>query len=212
MRKKEVNISAWQRIVYEFEHFTDHVIPYLVVLLAVVLVLENPFWTLVHLEKYEPWISIFDGVVVFFFVVDLAFKWMKTRNVREFFRLYWLDIVAVFPFYLAFRTYAEVVGILRIGEEATETAQKLAHEAVLLREARMFREAEELSKEARIAREAGIVGRSIRAAQRLLRALRARFYTSHRSLVAIHLEHRKRHGQLISLSRHRSLSVGRARS
>jgi len=209
MPKKEM--SAFQRAVHEFEHFTDHVIPYLVVLLAIVLILENPFWTLVHLEEYEPWISIFDGVVVFFFLVDLTFKWVKTRNVREFFRLYWLDIVAVFPFYLAFRTYAELVGILRIGEEATETAQKLAHEAVLLREARMFREAEELAKEARVAREVGIIERSIRAAQRLMRALKGRFYTSHRSLVAIHLEHRRRH-LAIARPRRRSLSASQARN
>lgn len=181
------------RATREFEHFTDHVIPFLVIALAVVLVLENPFWTLVHLEDYEPWITIFDSVVVFFFVVDLVFKWFKTKTVREFFRLYWLDIVAVFPFYLAFRAYAQIVGLFRIGEEISETAQKLAHEAVLLREARMFREAEEVAKEARVVREMGVMSRTIRAIQRLLRALRVRFYTSHRALVSIHEQHRRAH-------------------
>lgn len=191
MRKKEETRVQW--LMREFEHFTDHIIPYLVVLLAIVLILENPFWTLVHLEEYEPWITIFDSVIVFFFVVDLVFKWFKTRNIRKFFRLYWLDIVAVFPFYLAFRAYAQIVGVFRVGEELSETAQKLAHEAVLLREARMLREAEEVAKEARLAREANIVSRSIRSVQRLLRALRGRFYTSHRALVAVHEQHKRDH-------------------
>jgi len=179
-----------QSLIQEFEHFTDHVIPYLVILLAVVLVLENPFWTLVHLSELEPWITVFDGVVVFFFVIDLVFKWFKTRNIRKFFQLYWLDLVAVFPFYLLFRTFTEVAAIFRIGEEVSETGQKLAHEAVLLREARMFREAEELAKEARFAR---TTGREIRLGQRLLRALKGRFYTSHRVLVSVHEQHKREH-------------------
>lgn len=191
MHKKEENY--WHTLAEEFEHFTDHIIPWLVILLAIVLVLENPFWTLVHLEYYEPWISIFDTVVVFFFVADLVFKWFKTRNVRKFLRLYWLDIVAVFPFYLAFRAYAQIVGVFRIGEELSETAQKLAHEAVLLREARMFEEAERVAKEARVAREMSVIGRSVRAVQRLLRALRFRFYSSHKALVNIHKEHVRAH-------------------
>lgn len=191
MRKKERTLL--QRAVYEFEHFTDDIIPVLVVLLAIVLILENPFWTLVHLEDYAPWPTVFDTTVVFFFVVDLVFKWFKTRNIRRFFKLYWLDIVAVFPFYLGFRVYAQFAGIFRLGEEISETSQKLAHEAVLLREARMFREAEEVAKEARVAHEAGVVGRSIRAVQRILRVLKGRFYASHRALVAIHKEHRREH-------------------
>jgi hypothetical protein len=183
--------TVLQRAAHAFEHFTDHVIPYLVVALAIILILENPFWILVHLEEYEPWITVFDSVIVFFFVVDLVFKWFRTRNVRRFLRLYWLDIVAVFPFYLGFRAYAEIAGIFRVGEELSETAQKLAHEAVLLREARMFREAEELAKEARIAREASVVSRSIRGIQRLMRALRGRLYFSHRTVMLAHHEHRK---------------------
>jgi signal transduction histidine kinase len=183
----------WQVVVYEFEHFTDHIIPVLVVLIAIALVLENPFWTLVHLSEYEPWTSIFDGVIVFFFVVDLVFKWFKTRNVRRFFRLYWIDIIAVFPFYLLFRAYSELTAVFRVGEEVSEVGQKVAHEAVLLREASMLREAEEAAKEARIAKETKVVGRGIRGVQRFLRVMKGRLYTSHRALVAIHQEHERDH-------------------
>lgn len=183
----EAQESFTRRAMHEFEHFTDHAIPWLVLALAVVLVLENPFWTLVHLEHYEPWMTIFDGVIVFFFVMDLLFKWLKTRDIREFFKLYWLDIVAVFPFYLAFRAYSEVAAIFRIGEEFAKTGQEIAHETVLIREARLLREAEMLSKEARV------VSRETQSAGRILRLIKGRFYTSHQALIEIHKQHRKEH-------------------
>ncbi|MEM2916192.1 MAG: ion transporter [Candidatus Woesearchaeota archaeon] len=204
--EKKRNWLVW--FVREFEHFTDHAIPVLVILLAIVLVLENPFWTLVHISGYEPWVQIFDGVIVFFFVVDLVFKWFKTRNIRRFFRLYWIDVVAVFPFYLAFRAYSEVASFFRIGEEVAESGQKLAHEAVLIREARtlkeaeelakqarMLREAEELGKEARIAREARVFSRIVRPIQNMFRILKGRLYASHRALVEIHERHKREHAK-----------------
>jgi hypothetical protein len=205
MEKKR---TLWQRFYHEFEHFTDHVIPILVILLAVVLILENPLWTLLPVSHYEPWITIFDETIVFFFVADLVFKWVKTRNIRRFFRLYWIDMIAVFPFYLAFRAYAEVAAVFRIGEEVSETGQKLAHEAVLLREAKTLAEAEQLAKQARLLREAEAVGmeakiareasmftRITRPIQNAFRLLKGRLYTSHRALVAIHKQHEKEHKQ-----------------
>jgi hypothetical protein len=198
----------WQWFYHEFEHFTDHVIPILVILLAIVLILENPLWTLLPVSHYEPWIGIFDGLIVFFFVSDLVFKWFKTRNLRRFFRLYWIDMVAVFPFYLLFRVYAEVASIFRVGEEIAESGQKLAHEAVLIREAKTLAEAEKLAKEAQLLREAEAIGKQARIAkevsilnriarpiQALFRLLKGRFYTSHRALVAIHKQHEKEHRQ-----------------
>ena len=181
MPKKEVKrdnvLGFWMQ---EFEHFTDHIIPYLVIALAIILLLENPFWTLVHLENYEPWITVFDSLIIFFFVADLVFKWIKTQNVRKFLKLYWLDIVAVFPFYLGFRAYTELAGFFFIGEEVTEAGQKVAHEAVLLREARA-------------ARQARSVGRNIRIGQRLARAFKGRFYASHKALLSVHSRHKKDH-------------------
>jgi len=203
MQKKR---SRWQVFSHEFEHFTDHVIPYLVILLGIALILQNPFWTLVPLDTYGPLMTIFDEVIVFFFVVDLIYKWFKTRNVRRFFKLYWLDMVAVFPFYLAFRAYEEVAAIFRIGSEFSESGQKLAHEAVLLREARLIQEAEQLAKESKLAREAELLAkearlaaearvtsRGLREGQNLLRFMKGRFYASHRAMVAIHNEHSKEH-------------------
>ena len=131
---------------------------------------------MVDLHNYEPWLTVIDSVIIFFFVIDLVFKWIKTKNVRKFLRLYWLDIVAVFPFYLGFRAYTEIAGLFLI-EEVAETGQKVAHEAVLLREARL-------------ARETRVAGRGIRTGQRILRFFRGRFYASHKALLAIHAKHK----------------------
>ncbi len=195
-----------QKAIIEFEHFTDHIIPYLVIMLGIVLVLENPFWVLVHLSEYGPWLTIFDYTIVFFFVVDLIFKWFRTRNLRKFFKLYWIDMVAVFPFYLGFRAYAEVAGFFRVGEEFAESGQKLAHEAVLLREARTIREAEELAKQARLLREAEVLGvqarlakeatlfsRIMRPIQSVFRVLKGRLYVSHKSMLEMRRQHKKEH-------------------
>lgn len=191
MQQKKVTFL--QKAVHEFEHFTDDIIPFFVIALAIVLILENPLWTIVHLENYEPWPTVFDALVLFFFIVDLMFKWVKTRNVRKFFKLYWLDIIAVFPIYLGFRAYAQLAGFFRVGEQLTETGQKLAHEAVLLREAGMLQKSEELAKEARLAETLGRGERISQPLMRMLRALKGRFYTSHRAIQSIHDEHAREH-------------------
>jgi hypothetical protein len=197
MEKKR---SMWQKFTHEFEHLTDHIIPYLVIILAIVLILENPFWTLYPLSEHEPWMSIFDGIVVFFFVADLVFKWFQTKNIRTFFKLYWLDMIAVFPFYLAFRAYEQVAAIFAVGEEVALSSQKVAHEAVLLRETKLIQEAEQLAKETRIAKEAELLAkeaktasRGLRGGQNILRVMKGRLYASHRAMVAIHNEHAKDH-------------------
>jgi hypothetical protein len=197
MEKKR---SLWQRFTHEFEHFTDHIIPFLVIILALVLIVENPFWTLYPISEHGPWMTIFDYIIVFFFVVDLVFKWFKTKNVRKFFKLYWLDMIAVFPFYLAFRAYEQVAAIFAVGEQVAESGQKVAHEAVLLREARLIQEAEKLAMETRIAKEAEllakearITARGLRGGQNVLRVMKGRLYASHRAMVAIHNEHTKEH-------------------
>jgi len=160
-------------LLHGFEHFTDKIIPYLLIALAILLILENPFWTLVHLEEYEPGITIFDYTIVTFFVVDLIFKWFKVRRVGTFLKMYWLDIIAVFPFFFFFRLYLRLGTLLRIGEGISE-AQKVAHEAVLIREVSLIREVE-LAKETRLLKETRPLIRLLRVVQRFLRVLKGRF-------------------------------------
>jgi len=191
MRKKRVKNKKLRDFLQWFEHFIDRIIPFLLIVLAFLLIVDNPFWTLIDLEHYEPWVTIFDGLVVLFFVIDLTYKWFRTRKIRKFLKLYWLDIIAVMPFYLAFRAYTQFAAFFVLSEEITETAQKFAHEAVLLRETELLKEAR-IAKEARLLREARPVFRSLRAMQRLLRATKGRLYTSYHALIHSYRSHRKR--------------------
>ncbi|HSU72550.1 MAG TPA: hypothetical protein VLJ21_01745 [Candidatus Binatia bacterium] len=153
-----------------FEWFTDLIIPYLLVALGIELILENPFWTLYSLEYLEPFITYLDYFIAFFFIVDLSFKWVHVRNVVKFVKLYWLDILAVLPFYTAFRVYARFAAIAAAGEEVAE-AQKIAHEIVLAREAELLKEAELLAREEKILKDARPLARILRSMERGLRMI-----------------------------------------
>jgi len=165
----------------KLEWFVDKSMPYLLVILGIQLILDNPLWVLYSLEHFEPWVAIIDGIIVGFFVIDLIFKWIHTRNLLKFVKLYWLDIIAVLPIYLAFRVYARFAAIIQVGEELAE-AQKIAHEAVLVRETRLIREAEILAKEQRLLRAANPITRLIRTASRGLRLVAARMEVSRHAL------------------------------
>ncbi len=154
------------KIALKTEKFIDKAIPPLVLLLGILILLE-----FIHgLREYQRWIDAFDYVVVAFFLVDLTFKWYHTRKLVPFVKNYWLDILAVFPFYLAFRVWQEFIVVGTVAQEFGE-AQKLAHEVVLVRETRLLKEAE-LLKEARLLEELKIArfARGLQVGQRTLRA------------------------------------------
>lgn len=158
------------------ELFVDKAIPYMLVLLTVIIILEFTRYA----EPLHTPIIIADYIIITFFVVDLVFKWRHTRKVVPFIKLYWLDIIAVFPFYLVFRAFLVAREIVAAGE----TAQKALHEVALLREARLLREAEFL-REFRVLREAEAGAkyarevRLLRGVPRFLRLWKARFYLVH---------------------------------
>lgn len=145
------------------ERLVDKLMPVMLVLLAGVIVAEFTEWG----HHNEGILITLDYFIITFFVVDLAFKWYETRDALKFLKLYWIDIIAVFPFYTLFRLYFVAAEIFAAGEQA----QKFLHEAVLMREMRVLREAE---KSARFLKEA----RFVRFFARGLRLLRARWYVT----------------------------------
>ena len=150
------------------EKFIDYAIPPLVLLLGILILLE-----FIHgFEEYSYLISMFDYVIVAFFVVDLIFKWYHTRKLVPFIKHYWLDILAVFPFYLTFRVWQELVVVGTVAQGVSE-AQTFAHEIVLVRETRLLKEVE-LIKEARIIEEEikiARLARGIRVGERAVKAV-----------------------------------------
>lgn len=156
----------------KIEHFIDKSIPIMLVVLTILIILEFTKYG----ELYHDYILILDYIIITFFVVDLCFKWNHVRNFKKFVKLYWIDIIAVFPFYLVFRAFYLFREIIILSEEAP----KYLHELVLLRETKLLRELElakllHEAEYARLMREA----RFVRVAARFLRVIRARWYLAY---------------------------------
>jgi len=155
--------KRWKELLEHIEKWIDRLMPFMLILLAILIGLE--FTEFGH--KHHDLILTIDYFIIAFFIIDLSFKWAHTRNVVKFVKLYWIDIIAVFPFYLVFRLYAIATEAILVGEQA----QKLLHEAVLIRETRLLREAEYAAKFAK-------EGMFVRIFARGLRVLRARWYVT----------------------------------
>ena len=155
--------GAWGAL----ERFTDRTMPLWLILLGIMILLENPFWTIVSLSEFEPWAGILDSVILSFFILDLIFKWFSVRHWKQFLKHYWIDIIAVFPFYLLFRAWFTISSLLKMGEDLGE-GQRLLHEFLLLRETELLREAR-LVREAELIKEAGPLTRGVQTVERFFR-------------------------------------------
>ncbi len=158
------------------EEIVDRAIPYVVILLGIEIV-SSFIW---DLHAYEKWLHYFDYFVIAVFIIDLIFKWTRVRSMKVFVRLYWIDILAVFPFYWAFTAYETVAGITRVAEEG----QKVVHEALLIREVRIAREIEAI----RVAGESErFFIRMFRSGQRILRLIALQWEVAHGHIKRAHL-------------------------
>lgn len=93
---------------------TDKIMPYALVLLIIVIILEF----VVHIENHTVHliVKIADYIIIGIFVIDLISIYFLSPNLKYFFKNSWLDILAVMPFGLFFRLGRSIV---RIGQ-ATE--------------------------------------------------------------------------------------------
>jgi len=139
--------------VHFIEIFVDKIIPYLVLLLLFIIIGEFAFHDLVN--QYRIYVDIADYTILFFFLTDLCFKFYRIRNVKLFFRKYWLEVIAVFPFILVFRMFEELFILLRF-TGPIEEGQKIVHTvtevAKIGEEQKIIRELSALEKETRVFR------------------------------------------------------------
>ncbi len=140
----------------KIEHYNSRLIPFAILMLLIVIVfelfvkVENPTFLLI--------VKIMDYLVITIFVIDLIFLAIKAKSVKFFFRNYWLDILAVFPFVLFFN----VVGIAFRALEITErflVSQAILHETL------------EAGKGIRVLNETGKLGRILRIIVRGIRII-----------------------------------------
>jgi len=149
------------KTLHKIELFVDWIIPYLVIILLVLIVLEFGFSG--YVAPYDSYFTLFDYVILVVFCIDLAFKYMKTRKIPLFLRKHWLDIIAVFPFFLIFRLFQEVYAFASIPSLLTEPPT-LIHEGIILEKEglRLVKAAEETEKVSRT----GILLRFLKPLQR----------------------------------------------
>lgn len=155
------------KTLHKTELLIDRIIPYTVVILTIVIVLELFFYS--HVEEYSLYIRIIDYAVISIFCIDLIFKYMKVRKIPLFLRHYWIDILAVFPFFLLFRLFEEIYALASISQ-FFRGSQAVMHESIILeKEGLMLVRAAEKSQ--RLSR-TGLVMRVIRPLLRLPRLLK----------------------------------------
>lgn len=115
--------TFWKKI----ERWNTAIIPYSLIILAGIIIydlffhVDNPIINLI--------VEVLDGLVITIFVIDLVFLALKAKNAKIFFKNYWLDILAVFPFYFFFRIFGQLYRTALSAEEIF-IGQKILHESV----------------------------------------------------------------------------------
>lgn len=96
------------------------VVPSLIAVAAIVIV--ELFFKEIAYSLHTP-IVILDNIVISIFVIDVGFKLYRATNWEGFLREHWLEIIAIVPFFLAFRL---LEGIF-IAINTVEKGQHIAH-------------------------------------------------------------------------------------
>jgi len=151
---------------HKIEVAVDKTIPYSLILLFFLIIGQIFFYN--EIGPYHFYVSVIDGAIIFIFILDLAFKYVRIKSFPRFFRRYWLEIIAVFPAFLVLRVVEEFVAIANVGE----TIQTSFHEALEIeKEGKVLaREIERTGKEASRLR---YLSRFMRPIARLPRFLKA---------------------------------------
>ena len=151
---------------HKIEVIVDKTIPYSLILLFFLIIGQIFFDN--EIEPYHFYVSIIDGAIIFIFILDLVFKYVRIKSFPRFFRRYWLEIIAVFPAFLVLRLIEEFVAIANLGG----SIQTSFHEALEIeKESKVLvREIEKTGKEASRLR---YLSRFIKPIARLPRFLKA---------------------------------------
>jgi len=121
-----------------------------------------------ELAPYHFWIEVIDIIIIAVFATDLVFKYQRTRNIKKFLKRYWLDIIAIFPFFLIFRVAEEAGLVASFFRETISPGQKILHEGLEVQEG-ASKIVSGLEKEgAKIASQVGKVSRT----EKLMRFIR----------------------------------------
>ena len=93
---------------HKVEKLADALIGPLLILLLLILIGE--LFLADRLVHYAFYVDVFDFFMILVFAVDLVFKFNRTRKIPKFLRMYWMQILAIIPFFLVFR-FTEFLGL-----------------------------------------------------------------------------------------------------
>lgn len=163
-----------QKSLKKLEELIDWLIPYCLILLLGIIIIEIFFYDTATL--YHTQVQYADYFIVLVFVIDLIYKWFHVRKIPKFIKNYWLDILAVFPFFLIFRLFEELGAVFQIGQ----TGQQILHEGLEIEKevSKFEKEAARLSKELKATR-ATRFARFLRPIARLPRFAKAFSFFEH---------------------------------
>ena len=105
----------WEKV----EHANAKLIPVAIAALLFVIVVELSFQDFA--ETYQTLFAIIDGFIIAIFVVDLIFLGMKAKNTKFFFKNYWLDIIAIFPFGIMFNVVTRLYRTVAAAQKSFTT-------------------------------------------------------------------------------------------
>ena len=113
------------RFLKHAEVLVDFIVPVAIFLLLISVLGELLFVT--FFDKHHLLFEIIEYVVIGIFVLDLLFKYRRASNLKLFWKNYWIEILAIFPFFLLFRLFEGFLGILGILQRVVPEVQDLVH-------------------------------------------------------------------------------------
>ena len=116
-----------KRWLHKIEVLADRLIPYSLVLLLFIIIGEVFFTQ--EIEHFSIYISFLDGMIITIFIVDLGFKYVRTKNIPKFFKKYWIEIIAIFPAFVVVRIIEEIVVFANLEQTLVLSQEALEVEA-----------------------------------------------------------------------------------
>ncbi len=154
--KKKEKESKYTEFFEKVEHYNAKLINPALVLLFLIIIFELFF----HVEDHTTLtiVHILDYIVITIFVIDLIFIAKKVKKMRIFFKHYWLDLLAIFPFALLFRAMDRIYLLFRV--EQVAIGQAVLHETVEV--GKVATKVERLGKFSKFTRGIRIIARVVR--------------------------------------------------
>ena len=140
----------WEKV----EHYNSKLIPPSLILLLGVIIFE--LFVSTENAAILLTVEIIDYLIITIFVIDLIFLAIKSKDAKYFFRNYWLDIIAVFPFAIFFNIISALYKAFSAAEKVM-LGQSILHETV-----EVSKEAKAFSKTSKFLRIVRIIARSLR--------------------------------------------------